>query len=81
MSNGLKKRKKEIEAVVDRLGFTCTCVDQSAGDHLCFHITDDEGNRFKAYTGQSCSGNAKNARLNFKQDIRRISNRLKGLIG
>lgn len=81
MSNGLKKRRKEIEAVVDRLGFTCRRVDQSPGDHLCFHITDDEGNSFKAYTGQSCSGNAKSARLNFKQDIRRISNRLKGLIG
>jgi len=80
MSHGHRKRMKEIRSVVTALGFECEDITISKGDHVCCHIKDDEGNRFKAFTGQSCSANIKSARLNFKQDIRRLSNRLKGLI-
>ena len=80
MSNGIRKRLKDIETMVAKLGFELNRIQISKGDHICCHITDDVGNNFKAYTGQSCSANSKKARLNFRQDIRRLSNRMKGLI-
>jgi len=79
--SGQRKRLKSIEAVIIRLGFTCNSITIEHAGHVCCHITDDVGNNFRAFTGQSCSANEKNARLNFKQDVRRLSNRMKGLIG
>ena len=77
MSNGIKKRMKEIVAIVEGCGFILRDMTITKGDHICCHITDDNGNKFKAFTGQSCSGNTRMARLNFRQDIRRISHRKK----
>ena len=80
MSNGLRKRMKTIEAVITGCGFKCVDMTITRADHICCHIIDDEGNKFRAWTGQSCSANVKKARLNFRQDIRRMSNKAKGLI-
>ena len=79
--SGQRKRLKSIQEVIERLGFTCNSIEIAHAGHVCCHITDDAGNKFKAFTGQSCSASERNARLNFKQDIRRMSNRMKGLIG
>lgn len=79
--SGQRKRLRWIDGMVAKLGFHLDRMEVSGGDHICCYITDDAGNKFKAFTGQSCSANEKNARLNFRQDIRRISNRMKGLIG
>ena len=68
---------KEIRAVVEGCGFALRDMTLTKGDHICCHITDDDGNKFKAFTGQSCSSNIRKARLNFRQDIRRMSHNRK----
>ena len=78
--SGQRKRLKGLKEMISEMGFRCTWIAISGGSHICCHITDDEGNKFKAFTGQSCSANPVKARLNFRQDIRRLSNRMKGLI-
>ena len=77
MSRGQKKRIKAVREIIERTGFRCDDIATSNGGHLECRITDNEGNKFKAYTGVSCSANQKNALLNFKQDIRRLSHAAK----
>ena len=79
--SGQRKRMRSIEKIVIDLGFHCARIETTHGGHICCHVIDDAGNKFKAFTGQSCSASERNARLNFRQDIRRLSNRMKGLIG
>lgn len=81
MSNGQKKRMKELRTVISQIpGFKILSIEPTKNDHLCCHVRDDAGNCFKCYTGTTCSANTKRARLNFRQDIRRQSNRAKGLV-
>lgn len=75
-----KRKIKPIEAIIRKLpGFKLHKVEQSGGDHLCCHIEDDVGNRFRMWTGSTGSSH-KRRYLNFKQDIRQMSNKLKGLL-
>lgn len=74
-----KKLYRELAQLISGLGFRCRRIEKTGNSHLCCHVEDDEGNRFKAFTGSTPSSD-KSARLNFKQDVRRLSNRLKGLI-
>ena len=80
MSNGHRKRKIEITNAVKSLGFAVLSIYVSKGAHYVVRVKDDVGHVFRAWTGCSCSSNTRRARLNFRQDVRRQSNRLKGLI-
>jgi len=80
MSNGLRKKIKEIKAIITDMGFECRGIEVGHAGHLCCHITDDMGYEFRAWTGCSCSANVKRARMNFRSDIRKLSNTAKGLI-
>jgi len=74
----VKKRISEVRAVIERLGYTVDGIKTAPGGHLQCLVRDDQGNRLKAYTGVStCSASGL---LNFKQDLRRLSNKAKGLI-
>ena len=72
------RREKEVRAAIVELGFICDSITQVKGGHLKCEITDDQGNSFKAFTGQSPSCHA--ATKNFQQDVRRLSMRAKGMI-
>ena len=82
MSDGHRKRQKAIEQCIAEVGFTLLRIrtGRRSGHYKC-RVMDDAGNCFTACTGTSCSSNQKKAHLNFKQDLRRLSNRAKGLIG
>lgn len=80
MSNGIMKRRKEVRAVIELLGFECESIELGSGGHLKCHVIDDHGNSFTAFTGQSCSANTRNARLNFRQDVKRLSLRARGVL-
>lgn len=79
MVSKTRKLEQELAAMVERLGFTLLAVERSRNDHLCCFIRDDAGNKFKVFTGITCSSYDRAARLNFKQDVRKASNRAKGL--
>lgn len=81
MSAGYRKRQKAIEQCISDVGFTLLRVRRSGSGHFKCRIRDDKGNTFTACTGTSCSSDQRRAHLNFKQDLRRLSNRAKGLIG
>ena len=75
-----RRKLKPLQKVVASIpGFRLLSVERSGGDHLCCHIRDDKGNRFKVWTG-STGSSCKRRFLNLKQDIKRVSNRMKGLI-
>lgn len=74
-----KRTADEIESVVRRLGFKLRDVAYTRAGHYKCRVVDDAGNEFKAVTGSTCSSNARRALLNFKRDIRRASNKAKGL--
>lgn len=81
MSAGIRKRQKAIEQCIAEVEFTLLRIRIAKGGHFKCRVMDDAGNRFTACTGTSCSSNQKRAHMNFKQDLRRLSNRAKGLIG
>jgi hypothetical protein len=79
--SGFRKRQKAIEQCIAEAGFTLLRMRKGRSGHFKCRVEDDAGNRFTACTGSSCGSNQKRAHLNFKQDLRRLSNRAKGLIG
>lgn len=80
MSRGYRKRRKELQQIVEQIpGFEILNIDEHR-NHLCCTIRDDAGNIFKAFTGCTCSSDDRRAYLNFRSDIVRQSNRAKGLV-
>ena len=76
----LRKRVKLLKQMIERdLGYTCESIEQTGGSHICCRVKDDKGHRFRAYTGLTPRAE-RSALLNFKQDIRRLSLRAKGVI-
>lgn len=76
-----RRKLKELECIVSKLpGFILHEVTQDNKGHLCCHIEDDAGNRFRLWaagSGKSCG----RRQMNFKSDVRKMSNKLKGLVG
>lgn len=77
-----RKHVKAIQAAVESMeGFTVDSIDKAKRNgHYCLTITDDEGNQFKAWHSATYSCAACRALNNFKSDVRRFSNKAKGLL-
>ena len=77
MHSGYKKRRKDLVKFIERKcpGFEVLSLDEKR-KHLCMTIRDDARNVFKVFT--ACSG-APSALRNVIQDVRRQSNRAKGI--
>lgn len=73
--------KRQLKKMIESLpGFKCLDIEIRKSGHCCCTVRDDAGNEFRAFTGTTCSSYEKAARLNFRQDCRKLSNIAKGLI-
>lgn len=78
---GHRKREAEIREAVEAIGFTVVSIAKTRrNNHYCVTVRDDARNKFRCYTSSSCSAASCRALNNFKSDVRRMSNRAKGLI-
>ena len=76
-----RKRKIELRRLIESLGFVCLGITQNPrNSHFVCHVRDDAGNVFKAVASSSTNGADCRALNNFKADVRRQSNREKGLL-
>ena len=75
-----RKKVKELDEIISRLpGFKLLKVETGKAGHLCCHIRDDVGNRFRLWASFSGKMNGRRQN-NFKADARKMSNKMKGLI-
>lgn len=78
--------KKYIDGLIDLVesmeGFKVINVlnTKCGSGHRSFTIRDDVGNQFKMFAPTSPGSDVKRGMLNFKCDVKRMSNRLKGVI-
>lgn len=82
MSHNSRSKMKAIRQAIEKQGFKLLDITKTPrNSHFKCRIEDDKGNVFHAFTGGTCSSNPKIALLNFSQDVRRLSQQAKGLIG
>ena len=82
MSSGkYRRREKLLRQAIESLGFQCiSMVKTKRNSHYRCRVRDDKGFEFNVFTGSTCSASECSALKNFKQDVRRMSSKMRGVI-